>query len=174
MKKVLFWVLTVITAGGVLAQENALSVDTIPLFSGFVASDIDANSFYFALSPAYEHLIKSEYSLGVRGDFIFGSAVKNVSVFYFGLSAHGRWYPLASGFEKLFLDVGLGFSTLSYGSGNGFSGLTIEMKAGWKHYMGPVYMEPSLAYFIGKSDGSNYFTPIPTEWQPGLALGIVF
>jgi hypothetical protein len=44
------------------------------------------------------------FTIGAAADLYFGETSK-IDLFYFGLAAHGRWYPLSSGLDKLFIRV---------------------------------------------------------------------
>jgi hypothetical protein len=103
--------------------------------------------------------------------------VLNVNLFYFGLAAHGRWYPLSSGLDRLFLDLGLGFNILSVNgetkaSRGGCAGLTMSLEAGYKLMLTRnFFLEPSLAFVYAKT---NSGVPTPLGWQPGLTIGAAF
>jgi hypothetical protein len=162
------------------AQESkrmAAGLDTMPLLKGIIWTDSDADDSLFALSPSFEYRVVPHFSVGGTVDLWFGEASK-VDIFYFGLSVHGRWYPLSEGLDKLFLDAGLGFNSFAvdgetdsqYG---GFAGVTTGLKAGWKLMMGQMFfVEPSMAYVYSKS--SSQEAPTPLGWQAGLSIGMAF
>jgi hypothetical protein len=179
MKKLVILVLlTTCLAAGLAAQRMAISVDAIPLVKGIIWSDNDLDQSLFALSPSFEFRIASNYTIGGTADLWFGEANKT-DFFYFGLAAHGRWYPLGDGLEKLFVDAGLGFNSLSIDGEKadrdhgGYSGLTIGLKAGWKQLFGRnFFAEPSMAYTYAKAP--SYGEPTILGWQAGLSIGVVF
>ncbi|MDR2049340.1 MAG: hypothetical protein LBP69_07780 [Treponema sp.] len=180
-KKLVFGLLlTLVIAAGLGAQEKkmAAGLDVMPLFKGFIWWESDAKNSLVALSPSFEYLIAPHYTIGGTADLWIGEA-SSISAFYLGLIVHGRWYPLSEGLDKLFLDAGLGFNALlidgktDAGRG-GFAGLTISLKAGWKHLFGQrLYVEPSMAYVYSK-ESSRTSVPTPLGWQPGLTVGMTF
>jgi hypothetical protein len=166
-------------AGEVFAQSEGkkmtLSLDAAKLFEGFIAGeDTDASErSYFALSPVFEYAMEN-YSIGARVDVVFGEADK-MSVTHFGLAAIGRWYPLTP-LEKLYLGAELGFDTCSMEDVDDalYTGLTLALRAGWKHNMGPIFLEPSLGYVLSKTDGSGTMPLTPSGWEIGLGVGLAF
>ena len=167
-------VLAVCAAGGAFAQSKmAFALDTAPLVTGLIAGeDTDSSEkSFFSLSPVFE-LALGNYSIGARVDVIFGKQ-DDVSITHFGLAAVGRWYPLAQ-LEKLFLGVELGVDTCSLEDVDDplYTGLTFALRAGWKHRMGKLFLEPALAYVLSKTDGTMPLTP--AGWQLGLNLGMAF
>jgi hypothetical protein len=170
---------------GVFAQaKNAASVDIVPLIKGIIACD--ASTGVFGIAFEYERILTPHFSVGGRMD-IYGIGNDDgglkTSGAYFGLAAHGRWYPLSESFEKLFFGVGLGFNVLTAKDGNGneiealgMGGMTWTMKVGWKLFCIPklpaLFVEPSLAYVLSKS--STFTNVTPLGWQPGLNLGMTF
>jgi hypothetical protein len=180
MKKIVILVLlTLCLVAGLSAQTISVGLDTIPLFKGIIWSDSDQDNSLFALSPVFEYRIAPHYSIGAGADLWFGEYWKK-DFFYFGLAAHGRWYPLDAGLSKLFLDAGLGFNMLSIDGDKadsehgGFTGLTVGLKAGWKHRItGNFFVEPSMAYTYTKTP-NELDGPTIGGWQAGLILGVVF
>jgi hypothetical protein len=92
---------------------------------------------------------------------------------------HGRWYPLSSGLDKLFIDAGLGFNVFSYdgetdSKKGGLAGITLTLKAGYKLMFTPkFFIEPSMAFVYAKTP-SSASVPTPQGWQPGLSIGGAF
>jgi hypothetical protein len=198
-KLVLVLVLGVAAVGGVFAQakpagtapavKNAVSLDVVPLFKGFIASEEakDGNkaTTVFGLAADYEYLIAPHYSIGARIDFYSMTHDKLVGT-YFGLAVQGRWYALSESFEKFYLGTDIGFSATSATNdgdavdGAKTSGFTFALKAGWKQQLGKIFIEPSLAYVYAKTvnistyTGGTGTTPTPIGWQPGLNIGIKF
>jgi hypothetical protein len=180
-KKFVFGLLLMLAiAAGLGAQQTkkvAIGLDTMPLFKGLIWTDSDKDNSLAAFSPSFEYCVVPHFSIGGTVDLWFGELVNIIDIFYFGLSAHGRWYPLSTGLDKLFLDVGLGFNLFSKdgktaSEDGGFAGLTIGLKAGWKLMMGPsFFIEPSMAYVYAKTTGN---VPTPLGWQSGLSIGMAF
>ncbi|MDR0599590.1 MAG: hypothetical protein LBG84_05850 [Treponema sp.] len=165
--------------GAAWAQGSkfAVSLDAAPLVKGFIWGDSDAKNSQFALSPGVEFLMAPHFTLGGVVDLWFGKNA-NVSVSYMALTAHGRWYPLSAGLDKLFVDAGLGFNRFAYDGESdpakgGMTGLTFSLKMGYKLMFSKFFVEPSMAFVYAKTPSSSTF-PTPLGWQPGLALGMVF
>lgn len=182
-KRIVLGLLILAAAAGVLgAQEGAakmaLSLDAFPLVKGIIWSDSNADNSLFALAPGFEYLVRPRFTLGASGDLYFGKASK-INIFYFGLAAHGRWYPMSSGLDKLFIDAGLGFNVFSLDGETdpdrgGFSGLTMSLKAGYKLlFTSRFFIEPSMAFVYAKI-ASLASVPTPLGWQPGLSIGGAF
>jgi hypothetical protein len=154
--------------------RNFVTVDFVPLVKGFIATDHDDDTFIFGLGAVYERYILPHYSVGLRMD-LYAGEYSDIEGAYFGMDVHGRWYPLSADLAKLFLDVGLGFNTLNlkdYEDAE-FSGLTLGLKAGWKHFFNRmIFAEPSLAYILAKSSPVMPITPV--GWQIGLSIGVAF
>jgi hypothetical protein len=181
-KGLLVLVLAGALAGGAFAQSMAVSVDLAPMMKGFIAGQDtdDVTISYFAVSPVVEFAV-GNYSIGARGDLIFGS-VKSTgsgkqSVDHVGLAAVGRWYPLAK-LQKLYLGAEIGFATCNVEDVDDplYEGLTFALRAGWRHAMGSVSLEPSLGYVLSKTaEQFGEFMPLtPLGWQIGLGFGIAF
>jgi hypothetical protein len=171
-KMILGLVLAAVIAAGAFAQsKNAVAVDVVPLAKGLIATDTDTNTSVFGIAASFEHPMAPHYSIGARMD-LYAGEVSDTSGTYFGMSAHGRWYPLSETWEKLYLDAGLGFNTLNSKVAE-FSGLTFGLKTGWKLlFKEKFFAEPSLEYILAKSVVVVPFTPL--GWQIGLGLGMNF
>jgi hypothetical protein len=179
-------VLGIVVAGGVFAQakpaanapaaesaaKNAVSLDAVPLFKGFIASDVDAKTSYFGISAFYERLLAPHYSIGGAMTLMSYSLNGTTLSSYFGLDAHGRWYPLGETLEKLFFDAGLGFNSITPKTGKAAGGFTLGLKAGYKLNIKPkFFVEPSLAYNLLKIGNMGI---APLGWQIGINLGASF
>jgi hypothetical protein len=157
--------------------KMAVSLDLFPLVKGIIWSDIDEDNGMFALAPVFEYLIHPHFTVGGTMDMYFGKA-SDTNIFYFGLAAHGRWYPLSTGLDKLFIDTGLGFNIFAFdgkteSDKGGFAGLTMSLKAGYKLMFTPnFFVEPSMAFVYAKT--SSVSVPTPYGWQPGLSIGGAF
>ncbi|MDR2501202.1 MAG: autotransporter outer membrane beta-barrel domain-containing protein [Treponema sp.] len=155
----------------------AVSLDLFPLTKGIIWSDSDKDNALFALAPAFEFAVYPHFTIGAALDMYFGEYSK-VDIFYFGLAAHGRWYPLSNGLDKLFIDAGLGFNVFALdgetdADKGGMSGITMSLKAGYKLKFTPnFFLEPSMAYIYAKLPGGGI--PTPLGWQPGLNIGVAF
>jgi hypothetical protein len=179
-KMVFVLVLAAVAAGVAFAQSNdpkmSISLDLVPTFTGFIASEDTATSdkSFFAFSPVFEYAI-GNYSIGARADFVFGSdktGTTKQNITHFGRAAIGRWYPLAK-LHKLYMGTELGFSVASWEDANDplYAGLTLALRAGWKHFIKTVFLEPSIGYVISKSAG-NSMPLTPVAWEIGLNFGL--
>jgi hypothetical protein len=177
MKKIMCVIL--LAAGltaAISAQNFSIGVDTMPLFKGFMWSDSDKDNSLFALSPSFEYLVAPNFSLGAGMDLWFGKAL-DIDIFYFGLAAQGRWYPLSEGLDKLFVGALLGFNLFSLdgktdADKGGMSGLVTGLKAGWKIRFGSLFVEPSMSFVYAKT--LDTLPTMPNGWQAGLTIGGVF
>jgi hypothetical protein len=174
-KVLLVLVLAVIAAGGVSAQskgktaapakasaKNAASVDIVP----FVKSELVApKKAGFGLALGYERLLKGNFALGARIEFVTANKMT-----FFGIDAHGRWYPLAASLEKLFLDAGFGYGGL-FSSGASIGGLTFSLKTGWKLDVTPkLFLEPAIGYTLAKGTAGYG----PSGLGIGFSIGTKF
>jgi hypothetical protein len=181
-KRILLGLLILAAVTGVVSAQGtgkmAASLDLFPLVKGIIWSDSDADDSMFALAPGFEYLISPHYSIGAAADLYFGK-YHDVDIFYFGLAAHGRWYPQSTGLDKLFIDAGLGFNMFSLDGESdpekgGFSGLTISLKTGYKLVFNKFFVEPSMAFVYAKTPSRVSVPVTPLGWQPGLSIGFVF
>lgn len=159
------------------AAKTALSLDVFPLVKGLIWSDDDKKNVLVALAPVLEFLVAPHFSMGVGADLYAGKAT-DIDITYLGIAAHGRWYPLSTGLDKLFIDAGLGFNAFAVdgktdSKKGGMMGLTISLKAGYKLLLSNLYLEPSMSYVYAKTP-SSFSIPTPLGWQPGLNIGFVF
>ena len=196
----IFYVLLLVCAGAgmIFAQEkaaeaaepaapgvrkNAISLDTIPLFKGFLATDSDADTSYFCIAAAYERLVAPHFSFGVELD-LYPGKLFDVDYMYFSMAAAGRFYPMSEHMEKVFVGASLGFNTQSIdgkskAEDGGFSGPLIGLKAGYRiQFTDTFFVEPSMSYIYSKSSallaflGGSSITPL--GWQGGLRIGFSF
>jgi hypothetical protein len=162
-------------------SKGAISLDLFPLAKGIIWTDNDKDISLFALAPVFELVVHPHFTIGAALDMYFGEYAK-VDIFYFGLAAHGRWYPLSTGLDKLFIDAGLGFNVFAYDGEtdpdkNGMSGVTMSLKAGYKLKFTPsFFLEPSMSYVYAKKPGGGLIDdpPSPYDWEPGLNIGVTF
>jgi hypothetical protein len=183
-KKIVLGLLVLAAVTGVLGAQQApagkiaVSLDTFPLVKGLIWSDGDLDNSLFALASGFEYLLRPHFSMGAAADIYFGEASK-IDIMYFGLAAHGRWYPLSSGTDKFFVDAGLGFNMFSLDGETdsdmgGFTGITMSLKAGYKlMFSSRFFVEPSMAFVYAKIP-SAVSVPTPLGWQPALSAGIAF
>jgi hypothetical protein len=140
--------------------NSALSFDIVPLVISELLLDEKAG---IGVGVNYEKLYKSGFSIGARLDLVLVDKQT-----YFGIDAHGRWYPLGASLEKLFLDAGLGYGRLSYDGTKFVDGLTFALKAGWKLPLSPkLFVEPTMGYTIAKGTGGYG----PSGLGIGFSLG---
>jgi len=216
MRKV-FCVLLLVCAGAgvVFAQEeantgaaaasgsklNAISMDTMPLFKGFVASG--DGSVFFCMAFAYERQILSHFTVGAEIHLYPGQIENEIEIphpysyiltayrgqtikvkddvpyFYFAMAANARFYPMSDYMEKFFVGANIGFNIQSLDSSaksedGGFAGMTAGLSAGYKLLMGKMFfLEPAMSYTYSKS-GQWTFGGIPSSlgWQAGLRAGV--
>ena len=160
-------------------KKNAITLDTIPLFKGFIASDIDDGAFFFCMGAAYERLIADHFTIGGEIDLYPGKLNKS-SYSYFSLVGVGRFYPMSEYMEKFYIGANLGFSAQSIDNSidskrGGSFGLRIGLEAGYKLLFGKVFfMEPSMSYTYEKSGKLGGMAPLNLGWQGGLRIGISF
>ncbi|MDR1398445.1 MAG: hypothetical protein LBJ41_00785 [Treponema sp.] len=176
MKKIMCVMLLAAGLSAALSAQNfAVGGDAMPLLKGFTWSDGDKENFLFALAPSFEYHIIPHFSVGATMDLWFGQE-SSKGIFYFGLAAQGRWYPLSEGLDKLFVGTLLGFNVLSYdgktkSSEGGMAGLVTGLKAGWKLMFGSIFVEPFMSYIYTKTPRD---IPTYNDWQAGLTIGATF
>jgi len=159
-------------------RKNAITMDTIPLFKGFVATDADGNLFV-CMNFAYERLIAPHFSIGGEIDFYPGTTGAT-PYYYVGAGLTSRYYPMSE-YEKLFLGVNLGFN-MQIVDGvfdpehSGFVGLSVGLKLGYKLLLGKMFVvEPSIGYTYSKTNEALFgTTPQNIGWQAGLRVGLSF
>jgi len=162
-------------------KKNAITLDAMSLFKGFVASDSDSDAFFFCAALAYERLVAPHFTIGAEID-LYPGKVHNVDYMYFSLLAAGRYYPMSEYMEKFFIGANLGFSSQSINGSSdsadgGFVGLRIGLRAGYKLMFGQMFfVEPSMSYTYEKTSLASFFgsTPQNNGWQGGLRLGVSF
>jgi hypothetical protein len=180
-KRILLGLLILAAVSGVLCAQQAkaaVSLDLFPLAKGIIWSDSDRKDSLIALAPGFEYLIRPHFTIGAAADLYFGEAL-DVDILYFGLAAHGRWYPQSAGLDKLFIDAGLGFNMFSLdgetdSDKGGFTGITISLKTGYKLMFNKFFVEPSMAFVYAKTPTSASVPVTPLGWQPGLSIGMAF
>jgi hypothetical protein len=183
MKRMICVFLLALLAATAFAQRSvstnrmAAGLDLFPLFGGIIYTDIDDDNGLFALSPSFEYLLIPHFSVGGILDLWVGNHAGN-SIFYFGLTAHGRWYS-GQALEGFFFDTGLGLNAFSYDGEattskyGGFFGINASLKTGYRLvFNGIIFVEPSIAYVYSKS--SRFVSVTPLGWQPGLIVGGTF
>jgi len=158
-------------------RKNTISLDAIPLFKGFIASDIDDVTFFFCMGAAYERLIADHFTIGGELD-LYPGKLNTSSYSYFSLVGVGRFYPMSEYMEKFYIGASLGFSAQSIDNSidskrGGSFGLRIGLEAGYKLLMGKMFsLEPSMAYTYEKSGKLGGMAPLNLGWQGGLRIGV--
>jgi hypothetical protein len=190
-KRILLGLLILAAFSGVLCAQEAkmaISLDLFPLAKGIIWSDSDKKNSAIALAPGFEYLVRPHFTVGAAVDLCFGEVghtdnlgnAVGVDILYFGLAAHGRWYPQSTGLDKLFIDAGLGFNMFSLDGETdpdkgGFTGLTMSLKTGYKLMFTPnFFAEPSMAFVYAKTPSSVSVPVTPLGWQPSLSIGAAF
>jgi hypothetical protein len=178
-KRILLGLLILAAVSGILSAQERVSIglDLFPLAKGIIWSNSDVKNSVAALAPSFEYLLNSQLALGAAMDIYIGKAL-DIDILYFGLAAHGRWYP-QSNQDRLFIDAGLGFNLFSRdgetdSDKGGFAGLTISLKTGYKLLLNRLFVEPSIAFVYAKTPTSASVPITPLGWQPGLSIGVAF
>jgi len=187
-------VLALVCTGLVFAQEqteeiidtesvmrnNAVTLDSMPLFKGFIAIDNNTDTFFICISLGYERLIFPHFSVGAEVDLYPGKFYDN-NYMYFALAAAARYYPLSEYMEKFFFGALLGFNLQSIdgkidADDGGFSGLLAGLRAGYKlPITNMFFIEPSMSYTYSKTNFEFLgLTPHNFGWQASLRAGISF
>jgi hypothetical protein len=166
-------------------RKNAITLDTIPLFKGFIASDSDADIAFFCIALAYERLLAPHFSIVPNLDLYFGKMGEdmdgdNIPYVYFSIVAEGRYY-ITEQMDKFFVGAMLGFNVQAIDGDSdeedgGFAGPLIGVKVGYRALMGKVFFfEPSMSYTYSKTNAGLFgMTPQSIGWQAGLRLGVSF
>jgi hypothetical protein len=157
-------------------NKNVAAVDVVPLFKGFAAWNSDDGTKPFGIAFSYERYLGSSFSAVGRFGFYAGKVQKNNMLFW-EIDAHGRYYPLGSTFNKLFIDAGLGFNDLTCNnmSVDEFRGLKFSLALGWKFvFVKRFVCEPRISYVIAKSSSDTAFSFTPVGWQIGFNTGVAF
>jgi hypothetical protein len=143
--------------------NTAFSVDIVPLVRSELVVEDEAG---IGAGLNFEKLIGGNLSIGGRLEFVVVDKMTFIE-----LDAHGRWYPLGASLEKLFLDGGLGYGRYSFDGTTLVDGLTISLKAGWKHALSPkLFVEPVMGYTLAKPTVGFG----PTGLGIGISLGAIF
>jgi len=176
-------VLAFVCTGFAFSQEgakNAVTMDSMPLFKGFIASDNKADTFFFCMAFGYERLLLPHFSVGAELDLYPGN-FNNDSYMYFALAAAARYYPLSEYMEKFFLGALVGFNLQSIdgkvdADNGGFSGMFAGLRAGYKlPVTNMFFIEPSMSYTYSKTNFELLgLTPHNFGWQASLRAGISF
>jgi hypothetical protein len=191
----IFAVLVLVSAGtGVFAQEkkaedgepqapgmkkNTVSLDAMTMFKGFIASDSDADTFFFCTAVAYERMIVPHFTIGAELD-LYPAKLLDEPYLYLGMAVAARYYPMSGNMDKFFIGTHLGFNVQAVdgetdSKRGGFFGLLIGLRAGYKLMLGKAFsVEPSMSYTYSKSGLFAGMTPINLGWQGGLRMGISF
>jgi len=161
-------------------KKNAVTLDTIPLFKGFLATDSDEDISFFCIAAAYERLVAPHFSFGVEVD-VYPGKLGDVDYMYFSGAAAGRFYPMSEKLEKVFVGASLGFNSQSIdgkskAEDGGFTGPLVSLKAGYRILFNDAFFaEPSMSYTYAKTNGELWgMTPQGLGWQGGLRIGVSF
>ena len=175
-------VLVLVCTGAVFAQDkkNAIAFDGFHLFRGFIASDSDADTFFFCIASSFERQVAPRYTVGAELDMFFGN-VYDVGYMYLGMGVNSRFYPMSENMDKLFLGASLGFN-MQFVDGKaktengGFVGPYIALRTGYKLPLNDtIFVEPSMSYTYSKSNEFTYgMTPQNMGWQAALRIGFSF
>lgn len=180
-------VLLLASAGMAFSQEtssgerkNAVTLNLMPLFKGFLAADSDSDTSFFCIAASYERLVAPHYSIGGQID-LYPGKLFDVDYMYFGIAAAARFYPMSENMEKFFLGANLGFNVQSIDGSSkaedgGFAGLLVGLEAGYRLLLGGLIIEPSMAYVYSKTSELAFMgaSVTPLGWQAGLRIGFAF
>jgi len=195
MKKMFFWVVVLAlfcAASPLFSQARntsqsssggrtwAIGLDVARTVNGIIAWDSTGGNErrYVAISPSFERGF-GNYSLGLRMDMVFGNVgpkEMEQEVAHIAFAAAGRWYPAAP-MEKVFVATEIGLNMGYWEKEPVYRGLTFSLRAGYKHIMGKknrLYIEPSMAYVMTKTDPLIPSPAAPSEWEVGLNVGFTF
>jgi len=161
-----------------VTRKNAITMDLMTLFKGFIASDSNSDTIFGCMSFAYERLILPRFSVGAEVD-LYPGTLNNISFMYFGFAAAARYYPMSPDMEKFFFGALFGFNLLSTDGkidvDNGdFTGMFAGLRAGYKlPVTNMFFIEPSMSYIYSKTN-FEYMGLIPHNfgWQASLRVGI--
>jgi hypothetical protein len=163
-----------------VTRKNAITLDLLTLFKGFIASDSNTDTIFGCMAFGYERLISPHFSVGAEVD-LYPGTLNNKSFMFFGFAAAARYYPMSSDMDKFFFGALLGFNLLSTEGkievDNGdFTGMFAGLRAGYKlHLTNMFFIEPSMSYTYSKTN-FEYMGLIPHNfgWQASLRAGISF
>ena len=108
-------VLAFVCTGFAFSREgakNAVTLDLMTLFKGFIASDSNSDSFFGCMAFGYERLILPHFSVGAELD-LYPGKFYDKNFLFFGLAAAARYYPMSENMEKFFMGTLVGFNLLS-------------------------------------------------------------
>jgi len=163
-----------------VTPKNAITMDSLSLFKGFIASDSNTDTVFVCMTFGYERLLFPRFSVGGEVD-LYPGTLNNNSFLFFGLAAAARYYLMSEDMEKLFFGALLGFNLLSTEGkvdvDNGdFVGMFAGLRAGYKLPITSMFfIEPSMSYIYSKTN-FEYMGLIPHNygWQASLRAGISF
>jgi len=163
-----------------VTRKNTITLDTITLFKGFIASDSNTDTFFGCMSFSYERLIFPRFTVGADVD-LYPGTLNNKSFIFFGFAASARYYPMSEEMGKFFLGVLVGLNLLSTEGkvdvNNGdFVGMFAGLRAGYKlHITDMFFIEPSMSYVYSKTNFELMgLIPHNYGWQASLRVGISF
>jgi len=181
-------VLALVCTGLVFAQEqadaesvtrnNAITLDLMTLFKGFIASDSNSDTVFGCMAFGYERLIFPRFSVGAELD-LYPGKLFDENYMFISLAAAGRYYPMSEYMEKFFFGALIGFNMqlidgkIDAGS-DGFYGLFAGLRAGYKlPITNMFFIEPSMSYIYSKTNFEFLgITPHNYGWQASLRVGI--
>ena len=166
------------TYTGPVTRKNAVTLDLLTLFKGFIASDSNSDSVFGCMSFGYERLILPRFSIGAELD-LYPGKLYDKDYMFLGLAAAARYYPMSEYMEKFFLGALFGFN-MQFIDGKmdadseGFYGMFAGLRAGYKLQITDMFfIEPSMSYIYSKTN-FEYMGLIPHNfgWQASLRVGI--
>jgi opacity protein-like surface antigen len=182
-------VLTLVCTGFVFAQEqtddtkpvtrkNAITLDALTLFKGFIASDGNSDSIFGCISLGYEGLILPHFSIGAEID-VYPGKLYDKDYMFWGLAAAARYYPMSEYMEKFFIGALIGFNMQLIdwqidADSEGFYGMFAGLRAGYKLQITDIFfIEPSMSYIYSKTNFELMgLIPHNYGWQASLRFGL--
>jgi hypothetical protein len=179
MRKKVLTMLIAAVIGTAAYAEVSVSLDIAPLLKGFIASEKGKNgaddTSILGIGAGVEVPFAAHYSAGAKLDF-YSSTTGNTDGLYFSGAVEGRLYPISEAHDKFFMALDIGYNYFSAKKDGAkidaaeISGLTFDLKAGYKEQIGMFFLEPSISYVLAKSNSYANFTPL--GWQLGLNAGM--
>jgi len=165
----LLFVLVVIIAGGVFAQEGGSGI------KNWISGDVSL----IGVGTRYERMLDENLSIGgtifFHSFFLFWNSV--------GINVTARYYPWA-GAGNFYAELDVGFGTVT-NTKRAINGVMVSPGVGWKIDLGkpgafyinpmislPIVLGRSYSYRDGKTTDSGF--KIGTNFRPAFGMGYAF
>jgi hypothetical protein len=164
-------------------DKNALSLN--------IGSPTTPHFVQWSLGLGYERILNEHFSFQLTGDI----AMNNVTVadtnyaedkhLEVDILAHLRYYPFNSALNKLFIDVGAGYTFLSLSSTKTATSnfFALQSMIGWKFIINRIFIQPWIGYNIsfGEINYPEYWIDASNSYRGkngfvnfGISAGIIF